>query len=643
MPGSEAGSLPSRPLTLAGNTPEPAPARGRLLGYSPVAIILLLGAAGAYYTHGALLEQDRLDRRMDFERDARTYFRAFEQRLQLHLNQMDALTAFFALDELPSPRAYQTFVGAYLERAAGVELIIWLPRENATVQAPYVMPAAHGAALEGRDFSADPDVARAMRNAAEKARPFYVSNAVLLGGLSAGNVLALAPVYRGNAIPGSAEGREEALRGYIAAVFRLQIVLESALDLAKERRIDAAIFDPYAADGIGLLAMRPAPSRREPVAPERLRLVPFSPDQDSIDIDLGTRRWSFVCTATPEYLKARPTKRPLFGAAAAMGFAVLVALYAVLDIDRRHRVERIVAVRTAELRGINVRLREEIGERKRFEQECDELMRLVESSNVQLHALNHRLARSNEDLQDFAYVASHDLQEPLRKIRVFAGRLRQRYEHLFDERGAEYVDLIESVAGRMQALISDLLKLSRITTHGEPFRRVDLNTVLEQVLSDLAVRLDESAAQIDVAPLPLIEADPMQMHQLFLNLLNNALKYRAAGRAPRIVVATAPENGNSGHENGYICLDVQDNGMGIEPENLEKIFTLFHRVTESAEHEGAGVGLAVCRRIVERHGGSITVQSVPGAGACFRIALPSRHGAAEAAAPDATRTDWISP
>jgi GAF domain-containing protein len=252
-------------------------------------------------------------------------------------------------------------------------------------------------------------------------------------------------------------------------------------------------------------------------------------------------------------------------------------------------------------------------ERLRAQAERERLITELEAKNV-------ALARSNRELQDFAYVASHDLQEPLRKIRTFGDRLKAKYSLQLGEHGQDYLSRMQSAASRMQTLIQDLLAFSRVTTQAQPFVFVDLNTVLQNVLTDLEMRLEETGGQVELADLPVIEADLTQMQQLFQNLLSNALKFHRQGEAPRVKITSEVALAEA------ICrISVADNGIGFEEKYVERIFGVFQRLHEQGKYEGNGVGLAICRKIVERHRGKITTKSTPNQGATFIVTLPLKQ------------------
>jgi two-component system sensor kinase FixL len=241
----------------------------------------------------------------------------------------------------------------------------------------------------------------------------------------------------------------------------------------------------------------------------------------------------------------------------------------------------------------------------------------------QLERYAVQLARSNRELQDFAYVASHDLQEPLRKIQAFADRLKSRYTATLGDEGRDYLERLQSAAHRMQTLIQELLSLSRVSTAGQPFVPVNLVQVAREVVSDLQAALEESNASLEIGDLPTVEADPTQMRQLLQNLIGNALKFRRTGVPLTISIEAEPYQSTGGGP--CIRLAVRDNGIGFEEKYQERIFTPFERLHGRDKYAGTGMGLAICRRIVERHGGSIEARGRLGEGATFFVTLPVEH------------------
>jgi light-regulated signal transduction histidine kinase (bacteriophytochrome) len=231
-----------------------------------------------------------------------------------------------------------------------------------------------------------------------------------------------------------------------------------------------------------------------------------------------------------------------------------------------------------------------------------------------------KLSRSNSELEQFAYVASHDLQEPLRKIQAFGDRLKTKYEAGLGPEGLDYLTRMQNAAARMQILIQDLLSLSRVTSNSKPFTAVDLGDVIRTVVSDLEMRIHDANGSVDIGTLPVIFGDRGQMAQLFQNLIGNGLKFRKPGQNPVVKIESEAQALASGAPGWQIT--VQDNGIGFDEKYRDRIFQIFQRLHGRSEYEGTGIGLAICRKIVDRHGGVITAHGSPGAGAKFIILMP---------------------
>ena len=251
----------------------------------------------------------------------------------------------------------------------------------------------------------------------------------------------------------------------------------------------------------------------------------------------------------------------------------------------------------------------------------------IEQHEAQLVSYNEKLEKSNRELQDFAYVASHDLQEPLRKIEAFGDRLTNKYGETLPDDGKMYLDRMQNAAGRMRQLINDLLSYSRVTTQAKPFVEVDLNRVLEGVLSDIQMRIEDSGGSVECGELPVLDADKTQMRQLFQNLISNALKFARPDVKP--VVKITAEKSVIHSENGIPTdvwrFEIADNGIGFDNKFKDQIFAIFQRLHGRLEYEGTGIGLATCRKIVERHQGTIDASGVPDEGATFIIELPAKQ------------------
>lgn len=232
----------------------------------------------------------------------------------------------------------------------------------------------------------------------------------------------------------------------------------------------------------------------------------------------------------------------------------------------------------------------------------------------ELDRINHRLTQSNAELEKFAYIASHDLQEPLRKIQAFGDRLYKRIESTADEKSMDYIDRMQNSATRMRSLIDDLLKFSRVGSEDYALKETDLNKVLIHVLDDLHISIDEKKAIINIDKLPIIMAERNKLYQVFLNLLSNSLKFAKVDKLPIITITTQQvvvENKD------YWQIKVQDNGIGFEQEYADKIFEVFQRLHGRSQYQGTGIGLAICKKIIEKHNGMINVESALDKGSCF--------------------------
>src|SRR5579863_2969336 len=279
----------------------------------------------------------------------------------------------------------------------------------------------------------------------------------------------------------------------------------------------------------------------------------------------------------------------------AFGLVALVAL--LLGWRMVHSAERDLADANAQLESVN---------------------RQLELTNARLERRANELARSNAELDQFASIASHDLQEPLRKVRTFTEQLMVSESEHLSERGVDYLTRANRAAERMQALIQDLLQFSRVTTKPRPFTAVDMNQVTAEILEDISVELEDSDAAVTVGSLPTVKADELQMRQLILNLISNAVKFRREGVRPEIAITGATRRDQA-------VIVVADNGIGFEQQYAERIFRVFERLNGRGEYPGTGIGLALCQKIAARHGGHITADGRPGEGATFTVTLPLEH------------------
>ncbi|MEK7297689.1 MAG: ATP-binding protein, partial [Planctomycetota bacterium] len=249
---------------------------------------------------------------------------------------------------------------------------------------------------------------------------------------------------------------------------------------------------------------------------------------------------------------------------------------------------------------LNARLLAEIEGRKKVQERLKHLIKELE--------------RSNAELQQFAYVASHDLQEPLRMVSSYTQLLRRRYKGKLDADADEFIAFAVDGAARMQMLINDLLEYSRVSTKGKEFEKVNCLNIFDHAISNLRIAIEECGAVITHDEFPTVMADTLQFTQLFQNLLGNAIKFRGK-EPPRIHISVAQKEGEW-------LFSIRDNGIGIDPQYVDRIFVIFQRLHSKEEYPGSGIGLAICKKIVERHGGLIWVESEPGKGATFHFTIP---------------------
>ncbi|HML04968.1 MAG TPA: ATP-binding protein [Methanobacterium sp.] len=279
--------------------------------------------------------------------------------------------------------------------------------------------------------------------------------------------------------------------------------------------------------------------------------------------------------------------------------------------EAKNELESTVKRRTRELNQINMLLQNELDERKVTEEKLKE-------SQKELKSMIEELKRSNDELQQFAYITSHDLQEPLRTISSFTQLIERRYKGQMDSDSDEFIEYIVDATRRMQELIKDLLEYSRVTTMGREFELVDTQEILQKTISNLHAAIKENDAIISYDELPEVMADSRQIGQLFQNLISNAIKFRKKDEKPKIRISARK------NENEYI-FNVSDNGIGIEKEYFDRIFTVFQRLHTREEYQGTGIGLSISKKIVERHGGNIWVESEPDKGSTFYFVLPIKQ------------------
>jgi len=379
---------------------------------------------------------------------------------------------------------------------------------------------------------------------------------------------------------------------------------------------DGKLFARYPAD-LPVAAFPAAPDR-DGYRFEHSHLVGFAPVAQASNPRLGTLYLQSDLTAVYGTLR-------LAGAIAALVMAVSLLVAYLLSATLQGTISRPILALSETAKSVSDRSDYSVRAPKLG---GDELGLLTDAFNQMLSRIEDQdrarghliteLEHSNRELEQFAYVASHDLQEPLRMVSSYTELLERRYGDKLDDKAREFIGYAVDGAVRMQRLINDLLEFSRVSTRGKALQPVDVTRVLGTVRANLSVAIQDAGALVTNDDLPTVMADETQLVQLLQNLIGNAIKFRGRER-PHVHVgaqATATE----------WVFAVRDNGIGIAPEYFERIFVIFQRLHARDEYPGTGIGLAVCRRILDRHGGRIWVESEPGRGSTFYFALPTRNG-----------------
>jgi signal transduction histidine kinase/integral membrane sensor domain MASE1 len=580
---------------------------------------LALTFAVAFFIYASEWERGRI--RLAFEQQVATVANFVEDSLNHNLEILSAIEWFFASSSEVDRWAFHTYAQRALSRYPGMQALEWIPRvpdeqrdayeeaarrdgyadfqiteqqaQGQMVRAArraeyfpvyYMEPYEGNEVALGFDVASHPGRSEVLMWARDSGEPTATGRIRLVQETSRQYaVLVFQPIYHNRLPLDTVEQRRQALQGYALGVLRMGDMVASALKTSTQENIVMGLYDETAPAGDRLLYA--SASRVHEGADRRFDAEEGGPTwlEWNTTIQLAGRRWTLHFFATPEYFMAHPSLEAWAVLAGGLLFTSLLGAF-LLVVTGRSAAE----------------LHQEIIERQQTEKELRRAMA--------------ELSQSNTDLAQFAYVASHDLQEPLRAMAGFVQLLQESYHDKLDAAAHELIAHAVDSVHRMHDLIDALLAYVQVTSRAGSLEVIDCTAILKDMLANLSVAIQESGAVVTHDPLPTVLADPSQLAQVFQNLLGNALKFR--GEQLPAVHITVERQG------GEWVFTVRDNGIGIEPRYFERIFGIFQRLHTRRKYPGTGIGLALCKKIVERHGGRMWVASAPGQGATFFFTLP---------------------
>ena len=440
----------------------------------------------------------------------------------------------------------------------------------------YIEPVDINARAVGLDMAHETNRYQAAKKARDTGKAQITGPIILVqDSKKSPGFLFFAPFYKGGRYE-TLEERQQHIRGLVYAPFVVSNLMQGTLE-RQNRHVVIQI-----SDGDDVLFDEHSENEAD-----------FDPNpmfSKTYSVDLYGRTWEFHINSSDEFKAMNASSQPfviLFGGLFIDG--LLLALFIFISRSNRHAIA------------------------------------FADRMNRELQTKTKVLQETNKELEKFAYVASHDLQEPLRKILMFGDRLNAMYLEELDQKGQDYLNRIMASSKRLKMLIQDLLTLSRVNKSRDKFMPVDLTEIAQEVVFDLDSRIVETSGRVEVEPLASIPADPVQIHQLLQNLIGNALKFHREDVAPVVKVygsyKTLEVSNGTGNRQVYeLC--VEDNGIGFAANLAERIFEPFERLHGRSNYEGTGMGTTICKKIVQRHGGTIKAQGVPNQGACFTVMLP---------------------
>ena len=622
------------PLMLMLSSRSRRPWRRKLFGVAlPVTIAASITAA--FFAYALYRERDGI--RAEFSRGADRTTAQLAGSIDGHIEVLHSISSFFASSIEVDRKEFETFVDRAFERHQGLRALEWAPRvryddvgdwvefakwngygdlqisENDAQNKMqpvarraeyfpvfYLEPFATNRIAYGFDLASESKRRAAMQRARDFDQAVATSRVNLVQTHDSGTIV-FVPLYENGRPRQTLEQRRLHLSGYAVGVLNVKEIMELVGQTTGHTGIVIRLFDRSSRDAdIEMYC-----SHKEPHAPPVEQGLPrydLTGLQVTNPVVVAGRKWEMHFQPTRRYLASRRGWRAWLVGCGGFALTGLLGAFLFAASDYTSRIEETVASRTTELSRANEHLEREVLVRRRAEEAL--------SSQAQ------ELSRSNEELQRFAHVASHDLREPLRAVSGFCQLLKQQLQGKLDDNCQAYVQHILDGSKRMQSLLDGLLAYSRVNTHGQPLQEFSSQQAFDSALANLHVAVQESGAVVTHGQLPVVAADPPQLMQLFQNLIGNAIKYRGSEK-PQVHVDAVRD------KESWV-FSVTDTGIGIDAKHRDRIFIILQRLHTRNEYEGTGIGLAVCKRIVDRHGGRIWVEPGPGEGSIFRFSLPDK-------------------
>ena len=665
--GDSIGVLAFAPLVLVWAARPSAVWLQRQL-FVTIPLVALFVSVVALFVFISQREQSRIA--LEFDEAASKIGEELQKDLQATLRALGSVEGLYASSETIEPHEFEIFAGRLLASLPSARGLSWdeavpaagraqferqmravgLPDFQITERGPdgesrpagdralyvvarYVVPRAGNFVDIGYDALSEPVRRAALERARDTGRVTATGRVLLAPSRDTSGLLALMPVYRNGIQPQSLPARRRYLQGFAVAIFRTDLLMEATASAARREGLAVSLFDDEAPVPDPLFVLATAGQGASGGLRKEVRFA-FA------DRPL---RLSFELPA--QALLARRSWETWVVLAGGLLLTSLFGMLLLLGVGRTAAVAALVDERTQELRRLNSDLVAEAARRRRLESEAStrveelarsnaELQRQAEVNRQLLRSLRHsegelrrtatQLSASNRELEQFAYVASHDLKAPLRSIGSFAQLLVRRYGAQLTGEGAEFLKFIQDGIQHMQMLIDDLLQLSRVDARRLEPGPVSMQVVLERACRQLTADLRTSHAEVHAGPLPDVHADANMLVQLLQNLIGNAVKFQRSGQRPEVWIDAVPD-GDFWH------FTVRDNGIGIDAEHLDHIFMVFKRLHTHDQYPGTGIGLAVCKKVVGLHGGEIWAESRLGSGTTIHFTLPRKAVAAAAA------------